>query len=75
MVTVLGGLATFERHLINARTADGRQPAKARGVRFGRKLTLSKFQIEEALARRAAGERLRDTVRSYGVSHGLIGRL
>jgi DNA invertase Pin-like site-specific DNA recombinase len=75
MVTVLGGLATFERHLIKARTADGRMRAKARGVRFGRKLKLSKFQIDEALARRAAGERLRDIAKTFGVSHSLISRL
>jgi DNA invertase Pin-like site-specific DNA recombinase len=75
MVTVLGGLATFQRHLIRARTADGRERAKARGVRFGRKLKLSKFQIDEAIARRNAGERLRDIGRSYGVSHSTISRL
>ena len=36
MLTVLGGLAEFERELILARTSDGRNRAKARGVRFGR---------------------------------------
>jgi DNA invertase Pin-like site-specific DNA recombinase len=36
MLTVLGGLAEFERELILARTGDGRKRAKARGVRFGR---------------------------------------
>jgi DNA invertase Pin-like site-specific DNA recombinase len=36
MVSILAGLATFERHLIKARTADGRVRAKARGVAFGR---------------------------------------
>jgi hypothetical protein len=36
MVTILAGLATFERHLIKARTEDGRRGAKERGVRFGR---------------------------------------
>src|SRR5438128_158884 len=36
MLTVLGGLAEFERELIRARTGDGRARAKARGVRFGR---------------------------------------
>jgi DNA invertase Pin-like site-specific DNA recombinase len=75
MVTILGSLATFERHLIKARTSDGRARAKARGVRFGRKPKLSRFQIEEAIARREAGERLRDIGRSYGVSHSLISRL
>jgi hypothetical protein len=47
MVTVLGGLAEFERELIKARTAEGRRRAKARGVRFGRKLKLSRHQILE----------------------------
>ena len=32
MLTVLGGLAEFERELILARTGDGRARAKARGV-------------------------------------------
>ncbi len=36
MLTVLGGLAEFERELIRARTGEGRKRAKARGVRFGR---------------------------------------
>jgi DNA invertase Pin-like site-specific DNA recombinase len=38
MLTVLGGLAEFERELIKARTAEGRKRAQARGVRFGRSL-------------------------------------
>jgi DNA invertase Pin-like site-specific DNA recombinase len=37
MVTVLGGLAEFERSLILARTGEGRTRAMARGVKFGRK--------------------------------------
>ena len=36
MLTVLGGLAEFERTLIAARTGEGRKRAKDRGVRFGR---------------------------------------
>ena len=31
MLTVLGGLAEFERELIRARTGEGRERAKARG--------------------------------------------
>ena len=34
MLTVLGGLAEFERELILARTGAGRDRAKAQGVRF-----------------------------------------
>ena len=75
MLTVLGGLAEFERHLILARTSEGRQRAQARGVRFGRKQKLTAHQQQEALARRANGETLVDIARSYAVSHSTISRL
>jgi DNA invertase Pin-like site-specific DNA recombinase len=75
MVTVLAGLATFERHLIKSRTDEGRKRAQARGVKFGRPLKLTRYQIEEAVARRGAGETLTDIGRSYGVSHSTISRL
>jgi DNA invertase Pin-like site-specific DNA recombinase len=35
MLTVLGGLAEFERELIRVRTGEGRERAKARGVKMG----------------------------------------
>jgi DNA invertase Pin-like site-specific DNA recombinase len=38
MLTVLGGLAEFERHLILSRTAEGRTRAQAAGIKFGREL-------------------------------------
>jgi DNA invertase Pin-like site-specific DNA recombinase len=75
MLTVLGGLAEFERHLILARTGEGRARAQARGVRFGRKRKLTLHQQQEALARRANGEALVDIARSYAVSHSTISRL
>jgi DNA invertase Pin-like site-specific DNA recombinase len=75
MLTVLGGLAEFERHLILARTSDGRERARARGVKFGRKRKLTLHQQQEALARRASGEALVDIARSYAVSHSTISRL
>jgi DNA invertase Pin-like site-specific DNA recombinase len=75
MLTVLRGLAEFERHLILNRTAEGRDRAKARGVRFGRKLKLSPHQRQEALERRARGELLVEIARSYNVSHSTISRL
>src|SRR6516164_5688488 len=52
MLTVLGGLAEFERHLIVARTTEGRQRAQQRGVSFGRKPKLTAYQQQEALARK-----------------------
>jgi DNA invertase Pin-like site-specific DNA recombinase len=75
MLTVLGGLAEFERELIRARTGEGRTRAQARGVRFGRPPKLNAHQRREALARREAGETLMDIARSYGVSHPTIMRL
>jgi DNA invertase Pin-like site-specific DNA recombinase len=75
MLTVLGGLAEFERSLILARTSGGRARAKARGVHMGRPSALSPHQQREALARREAGEALTDIARTFGVSHTTIGRL
>src|SRR5258705_6502661 len=75
MLTVLGGLAEFERSLILARTSEGRARAKARGVRFGRKPKLAPHQIAEARKRREAGEGLSDIGRSFNVSHSTISRL
>jgi DNA invertase Pin-like site-specific DNA recombinase len=66
MLTVLGGLAEFERELILARTGDGRARAKAKGVRFGR---------PPAIARIAEGVSQADLARSYGVSQATISRL
>jgi DNA invertase Pin-like site-specific DNA recombinase len=75
MVTVLGGLAEFERELIRARTGEGRARAKARGVHMGRPPKLTPHQRREALKRREAGESLTDIARTYGVAHTTISRL
>lgn len=75
MLTVLGGLAEFERELIKARTSEGRARAKDRGVHMGRPSKLTTYQQNEAIKRREAGEALVDIARSYGVSHTTISRL
>ena len=75
MLTVLGGLAEFERHLILSRTAEGRTRAQVNGVRFGRKPSLTPYQRAEALRRRAAGETLVEIAQLFGVSHMTIARL
>lgn len=75
MLTVLGGLAEFERELIRTRTGEGRQRAKARGIVLGRKPKLTKHQRDEAIKRREAGEVLTEIARSYNVSHSTISRL
>lgn len=75
LLTMLGGLAEFERELILARTGEGRARAKARGMKMGRKPKLTPHQRQEALKRLLTGETTRDIARSYNVSHSTISRL
>jgi DNA invertase Pin-like site-specific DNA recombinase len=76
MLTVLGGLAEFERDLIRARTGEGRERTRARGVHLGRKKKLTQHQQREAIRRRdELGETLADIARSYNVSRSTISRL
>jgi DNA invertase Pin-like site-specific DNA recombinase len=75
ILAVLGALAEFERSMILSRTSEGRKRAQARGVRFGKKPSLTPHQQAEARQRRAAGEALVEIARSYNVSHSTISRL
>ena len=76
MLTVLGGLAEFERELIRTRTGEGRARAKARGQHMGRPPALTPHQRQEALAELAAeGMTQTDLARRYGVSVATISRL
>ena len=75
MLTVLGGLAEFERELIRARTGEGRKRAKVRGVRFGRPRKMTPHQRQEAIQRLSAGETQADVARTYGVDAATICRL
>lgn len=75
MVTVLGGLAEFERELIRARTGEGRKRARDRGVRFGRPPKLTPHQRQEALRRLADGETQAAIARTFNVDATTIGRL
>ena len=75
MLTVLGGLAEFERELIRARTGDGRKRARDRGVKFGRPTALTAHKRSEAIQRLANGEAQADVARSFNVSQATISRL
>lgn len=55
VMTVFAGMAQFERSLIVERTRAGRDAARARGVRFGRKPALSDEQL--TLARELQGQK------------------
>jgi len=76
MLTVLGGLAEFERELIRDRTDEGCDRAKTRGVKLGRKPKLTEHQEREAIrCRDHRSAPIREIARSYNVSHSTISRL
>jgi DNA invertase Pin-like site-specific DNA recombinase len=76
MLTVLGGLAEFERELIRARTGEGRKRARASGVHMGRKPKLTKHQRREALTALSDGSATQaDLARRFNVSQATISRL
>jgi DNA invertase Pin-like site-specific DNA recombinase/predicted nucleotidyltransferase len=76
MLTVLGGLAEFQRDLIRSRTGEGRTRAKARGVHMGRPPKLTAHQRSEALQALASGTATQaDLVRRFNVSQSTISRL
>ena len=72
MLAILGGLANVERDLIRTRTGEGRERAKARGVKLGRKPKLTVYQRQEAIKRRDVDG---EPIRSYNVRNSTISRL
>ena len=75
MLTVLGGLAEFERSLIKARTDVGIRRAREAGVKFGRPSKLTKHQQAQALKLLGAGEPQSAVARLLNVDQSTISRL
>jgi DNA invertase Pin-like site-specific DNA recombinase len=75
MLAIVGALAEYERSLIISRTSEGRERAKAAGVRFGRPRKLSPYQLAEATRRKQAGESWGSLAQSYGTSLSTVARL
>ena len=75
LLTMLEGIAAFERDVRSARTEAGQARAVARGVKLGRKPKLTPKQEQEALRRRKKGETLATIAQTYNVSHSTISRL
>ncbi len=75
IIAVLGVAASYERHRITERTAAGRVQAKARGVKFGRRASLTPHQQSEALQRLAAGDTQRTVAALLGVSQATISQI
>ena len=74
MLTIMGGIAEFERGLIRKRCDEGIERAKAKGVTFGRKRKLDKNMVRAAADRYAKGETMAELAEVYGVSEPTIWR-
>lgn len=71
-LTIVSGIAEFERELIKVRTEEGRQCAVDRGVKMGRKFKLTPHQRAELVERFEAGDSIMDLSRTYGVTHPTV---
>lgn len=75
LAALVGYIAKKTREDILRRTSAGRERARQRGVKFGRKPKLDPLQRQDALSRRLAGESLHVIAKAYGVSRSTISRL
>ena len=75
LLTILGGLAEFERSLIQDRTQAGIQRARDLGVTFGRKPRLNARQKVMIAERYAAGETVRQLAEAFDVAVGTVHRV
>lgn len=75
VMTVMGGMAEFQRSLIRERCAEGIARAKAEGRHLGRTHALNPHQRQRARELLEAGETQRSVARLLGVGQATIGRL
>ena len=72
MLQMLGAFAEFERAMIRERQREGIRAAKRAGKHLGRPAALTEVQIQEARARRAAGESAASLAEAFGVSRAAM---
>jgi DNA invertase Pin-like site-specific DNA recombinase len=74
MMTIMGGIAEFERGLIRKRCDEGIERAKAKGTKFGRPSALDASQKRKIAERYAAGETMAELAREYECGEATIWR-
>jgi DNA invertase Pin-like site-specific DNA recombinase len=74
MITVLGGVAEFERELIRERCEEGIKRAKRKGTKFGRPTVLDPSQRRPIAERYVAGETMAELAREYGCGEATVWR-
>jgi DNA invertase Pin-like site-specific DNA recombinase len=74
VLTIMGGIAEFERKLIRGRTEEGIQRAKRQGKKFGRPEKLDDGQKRVIADRHGKGATIPELADEYGVGVGTIWR-
>ena len=72
MFNLLACLASYERTMILERTALGRERAKARGVKFGRKSKMNSSVAEAVRLLRGKGAGIKDIAKSLKIGVGTV---
>ena len=75
MLTIMGGVAEFERSMIRERQREGIAKAKEAGAYKGRKSAFDPTSIKVVQGRVGAGEAIAVVAREYGVTRPTIYRL
>jgi DNA invertase Pin-like site-specific DNA recombinase len=75
MLTIMGGIAEFERGLIRKRCEEGIERAKVKGVKFGRPAALDAGKRRKIAERYAAGETMAELAREYECGEATIWRV
>ena len=75
LFTMLGAIATFENDLRKDRQQQGIALAKRKGIKFGRKHSLSNHQISEICLKRASGVKIVDLMNEFNVSKSSVYRV
>jgi DNA invertase Pin-like site-specific DNA recombinase len=74
MLTIMGGIAEFERGLIRKRTDEGIERARRQGKKFGRPERLDAGQKRVIADRYGQGATIPELAEEYGVGVGTIWR-
>jgi DNA invertase Pin-like site-specific DNA recombinase len=75
MISLIGTFAELERNLIVSRTSEGREVARRKGVRFGRRPSMTEEEQQSALDRLNAGQSVRATAIEFGVTRQTLYRV
>jgi len=74
LFNMLGAIAQFETEIRAERQMDGIQKARERGIRFGRRKSLTSPQIAELRDRRGRGDLIKTLMKDYDLSKASVYR-